>query len=113
MLHFDGRLDGQIKLHGYRIELEDVETNLRRVAGVQQAAVVAIQKAGIVTHLHGFVQLALVPEGSPLAVATALKRELRTYVPEYMVPKVLTVVDRIPMTPNGKADRRALLAGTA
>ena len=111
MLHFDGRIDSQIKLHGYRIELEDVETNLRRVAGVQQAAVVAVYTAGIVTHLHGFVQLSYVPEGGPLATATALKRELRIYVPDYMVPKLLTVVDRIPMTPNGKADRRALLAG--
>jgi len=111
MLHFDGRIDSQVKLHGYRIELEDVETNLRRVTGVQQAAVLAIQTDGIVTHLHGFVQLGYVPEGGPLATATALKRELRKYVPEYMVPKLLTVVDRIPMTPNGKADRRALLAG--
>ncbi len=110
MLHFHGRLDGQVKLHGYRIELEDVETNLRRVTGVQQAAVVAVTVEGIVTHLHGFVQLSYVPEGGSLAVAAALKRELRTYVPEYMVPKLLAVVDRIPMTPNGKADRRGLLA---
>ncbi|HSN11057.1 MAG TPA: D-alanine--poly(phosphoribitol) ligase subunit DltA [Propionibacteriaceae bacterium] len=113
MLFFGGRLDGQIKLHGYRIELEDIETNLRRVAGVQQAAVLAMRgEDGGVTHLHGFVQLDRVPDGSPLAVATGLKRELRTYVPDYMVPKVLTVVERIPMTPNGKADRRALEAGS-
>jgi acyl-coenzyme A synthetase/AMP-(fatty) acid ligase len=43
-------------------------------------------------------------------VATALKKRLREYVPDYMVPKVITVVDRIPMTGNGKADRSALLA---
>ncbi|MBI4899940.1 MAG: D-alanine--poly(phosphoribitol) ligase subunit DltA [Actinobacteria bacterium] len=113
MLYFGGRLDGQVKLHGYRIELEDIETNLRRVTGVQQAAVLAVRgEDGVVTHLHGFVQLDHVPDGSPLAVATGLKRELRAYVPEYMVPKLLTVVDRIPMTPNGKADRRALLTGS-
>ncbi|HET7723134.1 MAG TPA: D-alanine--poly(phosphoribitol) ligase subunit DltA [Propionibacteriaceae bacterium] len=113
MLHFGGRLDGQVKLHGYRIELEDIEANLRRVSGVQQAAVLAIRgEDGVVTHLHGFVQLDHVRDGSPLAVATGLKRELRTYVPDYMVPKVLTVVERIPMTPNGKADRRALEAGS-
>lgn len=111
MLHYEGRLDGQIKLHGYRIELEDVETNLRRVSGVQQAAVLAIRANGLVTHLHAYVQLNQVPEGGPLAIATALKRELRTYVPEYMVPKLITLVDRIPMTPNGKADRRALVDG--
>jgi D-alanine--poly(phosphoribitol) ligase subunit 1 len=119
MLHFAGRLDGQIKLHGYRIELEDVENNLRRVDDVQQAAVVPVRNvAGVVTHLHAFVQLASVPAGSvpspsnasPLAVATALKKRLREYVPDYMVPKVITVVDRIPMTGNGKADRSALLA---
>jgi D-alanine--poly(phosphoribitol) ligase subunit 1 len=113
MLYFGGRLDGQVKLHGYRIELEDIETNLRRVTGVQQAAVLAVRgEDGVVTHLHGFVQLDHVPEGGPLAIATGLKRELRAYVPDYMVPKLLTVVDRIPMTPNGKADRRALLAGS-
>lgn len=111
MLHFGGRLDGQVKLHGYRIELEDVENNLRRVESVQQAAVVAIRSAdGTITHLHAFVQLASAPDGSPLAIATALKKALRVYVPDYMVPKVITVVDRIPMTGNGKADRRALLA---
>jgi D-alanine--poly(phosphoribitol) ligase subunit 1 len=111
MLHFAGRLDGQIKLHGYRIELEDVENNLRRVDEVLQAAVVAVRNAaGAITHLHAFVQLASVPGGSPLAVATALKKRLRTYVPDYMVPKVITVLDRIPMTGNGKADRSALLA---
>jgi D-alanine--poly(phosphoribitol) ligase subunit 1 len=111
MLHFAGRLDGQIKLHGYRIELEDVENNLRRVDEVLQAAVVAVRNAaGAITHLHAFVQLASVPGGSRLAVATALKKRLRTYVPDYMVPKVITVLDRIPMTGNGKADRSALLA---
>ncbi len=112
MLHFGGRLDGQVKLHGYRIELEDVENNLRRVESVQQAAVVAIRSTdGAITHLHAFVQLASALEGSPLAVATRLKKQLRAYVPDYMVPKVITVVDRIPMTGNGKADRRALVAG--
>ena len=109
MLHFAGRLDGQIKLHGYRIELEDVENNLRRVDDVQQAAVVAVRnEAGAITHLHAFVQLSSAEAGSPLAVATALKKKLRAYVPDYMVPKVITVVDRIPMTGNGKADRAAL-----
>jgi D-alanine--poly(phosphoribitol) ligase subunit 1 len=109
MLHFGGRLDGQVKLHGYRIELEDVENNLRRVDEVQQVAVVAVRNdAGTITHLHAFVQLASVPDGSPLAVATALKKRLRAYVPDYMVPKVITVVDRIPMTGNGKADRNLL-----
>jgi D-alanine--poly(phosphoribitol) ligase subunit 1 len=115
MLHFGGRLDGQVKLHGYRIELEDVENNLRRVDDVKQAAVVAVRNgAGSITHLHAFVQLASdsplgLSMGSPLAVATALKKQLKAYVPDYMVPKVITVVDRIPMTGNGKADRSALL----
>ena len=116
MLHFGGRLDGQVKLHGYRIELEDVENNLRRVDDVKQAAVVAVRnEAGVITHLHAFVQLVSesplsLSKGSPLAVATALKKQLKAYVPDYMVPKVITVVVRIPMTGNGKADRGALLA---
>ncbi len=108
-LHFGGRLDNQVKLHGYRIELEDIENNLRRLDDVQQAAVVAVRTPdGQVTHLQAYVQLDHTPEQSPLAFATSLKKRFRQFVPDYMVPKVITVVESIPLTGNGKVDRRAL-----
>ena len=111
MLHFLGRADHQVKVHGYRIETDDIETNLRRLPQVREAAVVPVtDRTGQVSHLRAFVTLTGAQEGSPLALSTALKRELRALIPDYMIPKVITVVDRIPLTGNGKADRRALLA---
>lgn len=59
MVHFAGRLDFQIKLNGYRIEIEDIESNLRYLPGVQHSAVVAVMKdPATVSHLHAVVQLA-------------------------------------------------------
>ncbi len=108
-LHFQGRVDNQVKLHGYRIECEDIENNLRRLDGLVHAAVLPVRDAeGTVTHLRAYLQLTEPPTTSPLAFATALKKRLKELVPDYMVPKVLTVVDAFPLTANGKADRRRL-----
>ena len=57
MLFFEGRIDNQIKLHGYRIELADVEANLRALAGVRDAVVLPVLKQGAVDSLAAFVIL--------------------------------------------------------
>ena len=109
MVHFAGRLDFQIKLNGYRIEIEDIESNLRYLPGVQHSAVVAVMKdPATVSHLHAVVQLAEGIPDSPLRRTTELKRALRDLVPDYMVPKTFGYVTQMPLTPNGKIDRAAL-----
>ncbi len=109
MLHFLGRIDHQIKLHGYRIEIEDIENNLRRLDDVVNAAVIPVRRDdGTITHLKAFLQVAGPTFLSPLAYATDLKRRLKSYVPEYMVPKVIETVAALPLTSNGKVDRRRL-----
>lgn len=110
VLFFYGRLDFQVKLHGYRIELGDIEENLRKVDWVDNAVVLPIEKRGKVDYLQAFVKANAPLEGD-FVVTQALKEELKKNLPEYMIPRRFTYVESMPMTPNGKVDRRALLGG--
>ena len=73
MLFFEGRIDNQIKLHGYRIELADVEANLRALAGVRDAVVLPVLKQGAVDSLAAFVILNEQP--LTLGLPTGLRAE--------------------------------------
>ncbi len=110
LVHFLGRLDFQVKLHGYRIEIEDIEANLQRLPGVRRAVVYPVDKPGrpgVYTHLEAVVQADELGADTGLAAMVRLKKQLREFVPDYMVPKLLRFVPEIPMTANGKADRKA------
>jgi amino acid adenylation domain-containing protein len=99
-LQFLGRLDHQVKLRGFRIELGEVEAALRDTDGVGDAVAVP----------HGDRLLAYVT-GEPDAVdPAALREQLGRRLPEYMVPSVVVRLDSIPLTANGKVDRKALPA---
>ncbi len=108
MLFYNGRIDLQIKLHGYRIELSDIENNLLKLGGVEQACVVPSLREGRVNQLHAFVVVKERTEENDRKEAARLKTELGALLPEYMIPRKIHFVSQIPMTPNGKADRRAL-----
>jgi D-alanine--poly(phosphoribitol) ligase subunit 1 len=108
LLFFDGRMDSQIKLHGYRIELADVEANLRAGPGVRDAVVMPVVKNGRVDSLAAFVVLSERPPGSDFAVSRLLRGQLGERLPSYMLPRKFVFLDALPMTPNGKADRRKL-----
>ena len=108
MVFFEGRMDGQIKLHGYRIELGDMEANLHALPEVADAVVLPVEKGGKVDSLAAFVVLAHAKEGSDFEVAAKLKAHLGERLPVYMIPRKFIFLDAFPMTPNGKADRRAL-----
>lgn len=110
LLFCDGRMDDQIKLHGHRIELGDVEANLRRLAGVRDAVVLPVLRDGRVRSLAAFVILSDRSSGSDPAAARALRARLAERLPAYMLPSRVVFLDRFPMTPNGKADRRRLAA---
>lgn len=115
MLYYGGRLDLQVKLHGYRIELGDIESALLSLPAVNQAVVLPRYRQGRVSSLLGVVVLAerdpdragTDPSGSEEALQ-GIRDSLREVLPEYMVPKKLCAVEEIPMTANGKADRKAL-----
>ncbi|HYR09510.1 MAG TPA: phosphopantetheine-binding protein, partial [Longimicrobium sp.] len=100
-LEYAGRLDDQVKVRGFRIEPGEIEAALRR-AGVRDCVVVAREDA------PGEARLVAYVVGD--ADVEALRGELRRILPDYMVPAALVPLDRLPRTPGGKVDRRALPA---
>ncbi|MET0398427.1 MAG: amino acid adenylation domain-containing protein [Longimicrobiaceae bacterium] len=105
-LEFLGRIDQQLKIRGYRIEPGEVEAVLCAHPSVREAAVVARPDRRGDSALVGYVSLSA---GAEPGVAE-LRGWLRDRLPEYMVPGALVVMESIPLTPNGKVDRRALPA---
>lgn len=109
LLYFKGRTDFQIKLNGYRIELEDIENNMRKIDIVSNTAVAPIYRDEKVAYIQAFVVLAERNEGSLLKTKLQIKEELKKRVPSYMIPKKITILDKLPMNSNGKADRKKLV----
>jgi amino acid adenylation domain-containing protein/thioester reductase-like protein len=101
-LEFLGRRDHQLKLHGHRIELEEIEAHLRAHPGVVDAAVIARTDAQRETRLVAYVA----GELASLS-ANQLRRHLERWLVPHLIP-TLTVLERLPRTVSGKLDRRAL-----
>ncbi len=99
-LDFLGRCDQQIKLRGYRIEPGEIEALLAARPGVEEAFVMLEQ--------NGERLLAYVAAGGEPPKAEELRQQLASRLPEYMVPSVIVVLPALPLTVNGKIDRRAL-----
>jgi len=108
LLFFEGRMDEQIKLSGYRIELGDVEANLRALAIVRDAVVIPVIKDGTVQSLAAFVVLAERDDASHFDFSHRLRNRLSERLPTYMLPRKFVFLDAFPMTANGKIDRASL-----
>ena len=107
-LHYHGRLDLQIKLNGFRIELGDIEENLLRLPEVAHAAVVPAYKQGSISHLVAHVVSACKRSESDFREGLKLKEALKENLPHYMIPKKIIFEEALPTTANGKVDRKAL-----
>jgi thioesterase domain-containing protein len=105
-IEYLGRIDNQVKIRGYRIELGEIESNLEQHPTVRQAVVIAREDN---------------PDDGPRLVAyvlgrtsnnapqpTALRSHLRQILPDYMLPAAFVVLEKFPLTPSGKVDRKAL-----
>ncbi|MEU7739320.1 amino acid adenylation domain-containing protein [Nonomuraea sp. NPDC049158] len=101
-LEFLGRGDGQVKLRGHRIELGEIETALESHPGVRRAAVVA-RGDELVAYVETTPEVVTTPDHP-----TDLLEHAAGWLPAYMVPGVVVVLDALPMTPNGKVDRLSL-----
>ncbi len=101
-IEFIGRADFQVKIRGFRVELGEIEAVLEKHPGVGEAVVVAHETNGE-KRLAGYV----IP-AEPQPSGPELKKYLNELLPEYMVPADFVFMDAMPLTPNGKVDRRAL-----
>lgn len=104
-LEFLGRIDHQIKIRGFRVELGEIESVLAGHPSVAEVAVVVREDRPGDARLVAY----LVPEGPPPDDA-ALREHLRGALPDYMVPATYVHLERMPLTPNNKIDRKALPA---
>jgi D-alanine--poly(phosphoribitol) ligase subunit 1 len=105
-----GRIDYQIKLNGYRIELEEIEFQLRHIDKIREAIVVPVYNKDKVSKIIGVITLT---QDSPQNVdinelSHEIKEQLKQYVPVYMIPSKFEVIDQMPMTVNGKVDRKQI-----
>jgi D-alanine--poly(phosphoribitol) ligase subunit 1 len=108
LLFFEGRLDSQVKLSGYRIELGDVEANLLGLSEIRAAVVTPLLKNGAPHSLAAFVVLSSRTAESDFELTQLLRRQLSERLPVYMVPRKFVFRDSFPMTANGKVDRARL-----
>jgi amino acid adenylation domain-containing protein/non-ribosomal peptide synthase protein (TIGR01720 family) len=104
-IEFLGRRDQQVKLRGYRIELGEIEAVLRSQSGVQDAVVIVQEGAGGEKRLVGYVVRG---EGAAAVTMSEWRSRLSEQLPEYMIPAVVVELRELPLTANGKVDRRAL-----
>ncbi|OIN52091.1 non-ribosomal peptide synthase/polyketide synthase [Pseudomonas costantinii] len=107
VIEYIGRIDHQVKIRGFRIELGEIEARLVEHAAVREAVVVAQDsRSGKV--LSGYVVASTGMGGDWPVLREALAAHLRQTLPEHMVPSHLTLLEKMPLSPNGKLDRKAL-----
>ena len=107
-IEYLGRIDHQVKLRGFRIELSEIEIALTQHEAVQEAVVVLYNPEDN-PRLVAYVILAMPID----EVSSVLRSWLKTRLPDYMLPASVMVLEKLPLTPNGKIDRKALPAPDA
>jgi amino acid adenylation domain-containing protein len=106
MLEFHGRIDHQVKINGFRMELGEIEIAIRRLPGVADVTVAGVGGPTNQKRLYGFV----VAEPNRDITLTEIVSHLSRYLPKYMIPEKFWSLESLPSTPNGKRDTTALEA---
>ncbi|MFK8037866.1 MAG: AMP-binding protein [Crocinitomicaceae bacterium] len=106
LLFFHGRNDDMVKLHGYRIELNEITSVLDDFTYILQSATIPLKRNDTVKKIVSLVQL----QPNVNVELDTIKNDLEKTLPKYMVPADIKIVNEIPLNQNGKADKNALLA---
>jgi acyl-coenzyme A synthetase/AMP-(fatty) acid ligase/acyl carrier protein len=101
-IEYLGRIDNQVKIRGFRIELGEIENQIFKSGQVHQSAVLATEDILGTKRLVGYIVMK--SDGS----RAKMEQWLKTYLPDYMVPTIWVQLEQMPLTPNGKIDRKAL-----
>ncbi len=109
VIDYLGRLDHQVKIRGLRIELGEIVSRMLEVDAVREAVVVDVD-LGAGTQLAAYVVPMQGHDGDHAGLLESIERHIKTCLPSHMVPSYLTVLPAMPMSPNGKLDRKALPA---
>ncbi len=111
-IEFLGRIDQQVKIRGFRIELGEIETVLARHPAVRDVVVLAREDIPGEQRLVAYLVLTSdeQPQATPAAVQSELRAFLAAHLPDYMLPSAFVLLDALPLSPNGKIDRKALPA---
>ncbi len=98
-IEFLGRIDNQVKIRGFRVELGEIERSLTCLEGIQEAAVIT-KDHGSNKYIVAFILL----KSGEKVDATWVRQQLKEELPGYMIPAQIIIIDKIPLTPNGKTD---------
>jgi amino acid adenylation domain-containing protein len=107
IVEFAGRVDQQVKLRGYRIELGEIEVALEKHPGIRNCVVVAEESSSEKKILVAY----FLAQGENELSSASLREHLAKFLPDYQIPSEYHALASIPLTPNGKIDRRALASG--
>lgn len=99
-----GRDDHQVKIRGYRVELQEIDKAIEKISGVKQAATYMNQHSEYDARLH----VVVVPDTGANLAEEAIRAELKTTLPAYMIPASISLVQSIPLLPNGKINQKEL-----
>ncbi len=105
-LEFIGRIDDQVKIHGLRVELEEIKFIIKRHASIEDAAVIVLERDFVGKFIVAFYRQKSTKIISPEFLSAFLSENL----PYYMLPSILIPVEAIPLNPNGKTDKKSLEA---
>ncbi len=105
-IEFLGRIDHQVKVRGHRIELGEIEEMLTRLPAVNEAIVLAIKDHADLYTLAAYLVLV---DSTSISLLADIQTHLLSQLPDYMVPSSFALIEKMPLTPNGKIDRNALL----
>ncbi|MBR8829322.1 MAG: amino acid adenylation domain-containing protein [Gomphosphaeria aponina SAG 52.96 = DSM 107014] len=105
-IEFLGRIDNQVKIRGFRIELGEIEAVLNQHPNIQQTVVIAREDLNGDKNITAY----LVPQQNQTLTLDEIRNVLKQKLPNYMIPSAFVFLEKMPLTPNGKIDRRALPA---